>query len=240
MIESSRIVKRHSLDIWFEPLTVSAPYFQACWTLLDNAERTKAQRFVREIDRRRYVVSHGKLRKILAGYVKQAPEELVFYQQVYGKPSLQGDEIHQIKFNLAHSGDHMLVGVNIGDEIGVDIEAWKELPDYPEVIKMCFADSEREAWAALNGVQQQRFFYRLWARKESFIKAVGIGFGLDVSQVVSTPSGPGRFISLPHGYGAPDTWRLIDLELSESYSGAVTAPIGCNPDLCYRRLEIDI
>lgn len=236
MNDSPRSGNRQPLDLWFESLTVCNEYFLQCWSLLDKAERSKAQCFLHELDRRRYVVSHGKLRKILAGYLNQTPEKLVFDVQDSGKPSIKNVESHNIKFNLTHSGDNLVVAVNVGNEIGVDIEVWKDTMDYTAVIELCFADTERQAWTELSREQKQRFFYQLWTRKESFVKSVGIGLGLDLSQVVSAPDGAGRFISLPLGYGSPESWRVIDLKLSEGLSGAVTVPVGCNPIICYKQL----
>jgi len=55
--------------------------------------------------------------------------------------------------------------------------------------------------------RKDAFFYRLWTRKESFVKAVGIGVGLDVSRVVSSLVGAARFLSVPEGAGRLEIGR---------------------------------
>lgn len=109
--------------------------------------------------------------------------------------------------------------------------------DYEAVVGLCFNDAERHFWLTLPAEQKQAFFYKLWTRKESFVKSVGEGLALDVSRVNTELAGPSRFLSLPVGYGLPESWRLIDLELAEGLSGAVTVPVACSPKIHYRCLE---
>ncbi len=224
------------VDLWLETLNANECSNQNYWHLLNVLEQSKAMRFVHGIDRRRYIVSHGKLRQILATYLQVPAEEIVLTTQVHGKPFVVGDEAHGIKFNMAHSGDYLAVGVTYGYEIGIDIEAWTDKVDYEAVIELCFASSERSFWQDLPSKQKKEFFYRLWTRKESFVKAVGLGLGLDVATVLTGLTGQSRFLSLSSEFGMPEDWRLIDLELSDGLSGAVTVPNGVNPAICYRRL----
>jgi len=217
-------------------VTVSREDRRDYWSLLDQYECTKAQRFVRELDSTRYVIAHGKLRKILATYLRMPPETIAFATHKYGKPFIVGDERHGIKFNMAHSDDYLLVGVSCGFDIGVDIEVWLDGVDYEAVLDLCFADVERCFWNALPVEQRQAFFYRLWTRKESFVKAVGLGLKLDVAQVVAAPSGVSRFLSLPSEYGEPGDWSLTDLELAIGLSGALTIPGNSLANITYKRL----
>jgi 4'-phosphopantetheinyl transferase len=66
---------------------------------------------------------------------------------------------------------------------------------------ICFAEAERNAWNGLPESRKSEFFYRLWTRKESFIKAVGVDLGLDASRVVSLLAGAARFLLAPREYG---------------------------------------
>lgn len=230
--------QQQHLDLWFESLAISEEDLpEYYWSLLDEAERSKAQRFAREQDRWRYVISRGKLRKILSMYLQQSPREIVFGIQSHGKPFIFDEDIHGIKFNISHSGNYLAVGISYSYEIGVDIEIWSDNVDYEAVLGLCFAESERSFWQVLPKEQRTAFFYRLWTRKESFVKAVGLGLELNVAQVATAPNGPSRFLSLPYGFGKPEDWRLIDLELSSGLSGAVAVPSGFDPTIRYKRLE---
>ncbi len=236
MFLESKYFPRPALDLWFESLIVDDADCNDYRFLLDRCERGRAQRFVRELDRRRYIVSQGKLRRILAAYLQLPPEKIAFAARAYGKPYLVGEEIHAIKFNLSHAGDFLAVAVSHGDDVGVDIEEWAETVDYEAVVALCFADSESRFWLNLPAEEKRAFFYRLWTRKESFVKAVGMGLGLDVSEVITAPSGPSRFLSLPAGYGGPECWTLVDLDLERGLSGALTFPVRHLPAITYKRL----
>lgn len=226
------------IDLWFESLECGKDDYKYYWSILDHIERIKAQRFVRDFERRRYVISHGKLRQILASYLHhQSPEKIAFAVQDYGKPFLIDEENNGIKFNLAHSGNYLAVGVCHDCNIGVDIEVWTDTVDYVQILNLCFVDSERRFWYQLPSGQKQEFFYRLWTRKESFAKAVGLGLSLDISQVETALQGTSRFLSLPRGCGAPQNWSLVDLDLFKHLSGAITAPVHCAPKINYKRLR---
>src|SRR5215211_7614675 len=60
----------------------------ADWDLLSPEERGRARRFFQEHHRRRFVVAHVALRRILAGYTARAPHELEFRCGPQGKPAL--------------------------------------------------------------------------------------------------------------------------------------------------------
>jgi 4'-phosphopantetheinyl transferase len=226
-----------AVDLWLEPLDgVGGNALRAYEALLDSCERAKAQRFLSQTDRRRYVVGHGKLRRILATYLPLQPEAITLAARIHGKPFIAGDGRHGIKFNLAHSGGYLLVAVNHGNEIGVDIEQWTDKVDYDAVLALCFSASERRVYRALPEERKKKFFYRLWTRKESFVKAVGEGLRLDVTQVVSSSSGPARFVALPAGYGGPERWGLLDLELGRGLSGALSFPGEFPPHINFKRL----
>ncbi|MFA5983603.1 MAG: 4'-phosphopantetheinyl transferase superfamily protein [Methylococcaceae bacterium] len=222
------------LDVWLEPLLASQPatYYKS---LLNEAELLKVQRFVFERDRNRYLLAHAKLRLILAGYLNKAPEHLEFELGLYGKPALL-DSVG-IYFNMSHSGDHLLVVVGCVDQIGVDIECWRDGIDYHAITKQCFADSEYKTWISLSGAEKTAFFYQLWVRKESFMKAVGLGLGLNPTEVVTTSVGSSQYIALPKAYGAPTSWRLFDLKLPNKISGAITLPNNSAVSLNFKQLE---
>jgi 4'-phosphopantetheinyl transferase len=211
------------IDLWFEALAATEDAYQRYWALLDKEEQAKALRFVQEQHRARYVISHGKVRTILARYIDKP------YLVVDGRP-------HEVKFNLSHSGDRMMLAVSRHEPVGVDIEVWLDGFDCAAVAEECFAETEKAFWQALPAHEKADAFYRFWTRKESFVKAIGAGISLDVSQVVTSVDGASRFISLPARYGAAGQWRLVDLDLGPGLSGALTVRDGGMKRLCFRRL----
>lgn len=225
-----------SVDIWFESLSNCEHSYCNYWDSLDFNERARAQRFVKEIDRKHFVISHGKLRLILASYLRLPANKIVLATQSYGKPFVIDDRLGNLKFNLSHSDCHMLVGVNHDDEIGVDIEKCTDNVNCEGVLDLCFSESERRFWQALSVCQRQAFFYRQWARKESFVKALGLGLGLDVSCVETSLEGSSQFLSLPDHCDAPENWSLIDLDLPDGLKGAVTVHSSIRPTLKYKNL----
>lgn len=80
--------------------------------VLDADERRRYEALRLETDRRRYLLSHLALRKILGGDVQ-------FERDARGKPRLRGRDLH---FNLSHSGDLALVALCRDCEVGVDVE----------------------------------------------------------------------------------------------------------------------
>ena len=224
------------IDLWFEVLAITDEEYRYYWSILDKNEQNKALRFVRTRDSRGYVASQGKLRLILAGYLDMPPEKIPFITHSYGKPFVACGNSCGIRFNLTHSGDYMAVGVGYDYEIGIDIEVWLDRVDYHGIMALCFSEEETRFWSDLPKERQKEFFYKLWTRKESFVKAVGLGLKLDVSLVETTLTGISRFLSLPTECGLPENWSLIDLELAHGMSSAITVHSRNPPSINYKNL----
>jgi 4'-phosphopantetheinyl transferase len=214
---------RKSVDLWLEDLSLSNAEYQHYWRLLDHQEQAKALRFFQEKHRCQYVSSHGKLRTILASYTDTPPEQLCFAVEEFGKPYLVVDgKAHSVTFNLSHSDNKMLLAVSYQCEIGVDIEVWNSKIDRHLIANNCFAKTERLFWQSLPNYNKDAVFYQFWTRKESFIKAVGAGISLGVEQVISSGQGKARFLSIPSIYGTAGDWQVVDLQLDNGVSAALT------------------
>jgi len=93
---------------------------------------------------------------------------------VYEKPFLKNyPDIH---FSLSYSKDFILVGVSQGRRIGVDIEYNDQVLDVREIAPDIMCAPELAYFCSRPGdVEQRRFFFDLFSRKESIIKAYGTG-----------------------------------------------------------------
>ena len=89
----------------------------------------------------------------------------------HGKPYVQNEP--DIHFNLSHSGDYVLA-VFAPVEIGCDIQKIGEAHRNDRIAARFFTDAEQKALA--HGMD----FYRIWARKESYIKCTGDGMACDL------------------------------------------------------------
>jgi 4'-phosphopantetheinyl transferase len=165
-------------------LDVDAGELAALTGLLGADESARADRFRFARDRRRFIVRRARLRQWLGAWVGRAPEALVFSENSHGKPIL----VDGPPFSLSHSVDMMMLA--IGDaEIGCDIERIDPALDWLPLAATFFTRTERAALAALPPAAACRAFFACWARKEAFVKALGLGlsYPLDAFDVsVST------------------------------------------------------
>ena len=193
-----------------------------CYLSPDEIER--AGRFQTERARSRFVLTRGSLRVTLARCLDTTPERLTFSYGAQGKPAL-ADEWgrSELSFNVSHSHDHALIGLTNGRAIGVDIEQVRPMSDFAEIASGYFSAVEMRAIAALPEADRLRGFFRVWTRKEAFMKATGDGMATALDGFsVSLDDNAERSISirgsrLAHG----DAWSVTGLSLLAECEAAV-------------------
>lgn len=119
---------------------------------------------------------------LLAAYaLRQAGAECFdLWQTENHKPFLAAHpEIH---FNLSHSGKLAVCAVS-DQPVGVDVEELRQSP--AGVAQHCFQPREL-AWMNASRDRDLAFF-RLWTRKESFLKLSGIGLGRSMNSFSVLP-----------------------------------------------------
>lgn len=201
--------------------------------LLSKDERERAARYRFPVHARRFGFAHVVLRRILSRYTGCPPGELTFEAGKYGKPRLVGvcGGGSPLRFNLAHSGELVLVGVCRDGETGVDIEAVDPAVDVRGIGRRFFHPAEVRVLDNLSGEACRDAFFRLWTRKEAFIKAVGAGLFLALQSVDVTSDR----VRLPDGSPGEDAggeFRLIDLPSVEGFRAAAAVPPEVDSVLC--------
>lgn len=186
-------------------------------------ERRRAERFHFEMDRKRFIIRHGILRKILGCYLNYEPAELQFSYGKHGKPMLAdtlGDGI--IYFNMSHSEGLALYGFSLDREIGVDIERFCEIPEIDKIVEQLFSKKENDIFRSLPENEKKEAFFKCWTRKEAFVKAVGDGLSrfLDKFEVSVVPDEPARLLRIEGDSKRGHQWSIQDLQPAPGFVGA--------------------
>ncbi len=142
---------------------------------LDAQELDRARRFHFSVDRRAYVAAHALARSMVGEVSGVTPAAVRFSAGPEGKPRLvAAPGTASLQFNISHSRTHVVCGVALFDELGVDIES----ADHAEVMTLSeryFAPSEVELMRQAALDRRGLLFARLWTLKEAFVKATGDG-----------------------------------------------------------------
>jgi 4'-phosphopantetheinyl transferase len=193
------------VDVWKVDLGDEA--FDELGGLLCVGERARAAQLVSGRDQLLWTRSRGALRMLLGRYLDHDPRRIRFELGPYGKPRLaepgrQGaedrraepertDREHDLRFNLSHSGELMLLAVTAGAEIGIDVERSR--------------------------ARYTPRFLKQWTEREAIVKCFGTG--LARARIVSNGGyapwtaeldiGPGAFAAVAIA-GGPCRLRRLD------------------------------
>jgi 4'-phosphopantetheinyl transferase len=189
--------------------------------LLSEDERTKAERFHFARHQRRYILSRAALRILLGRYLACPPRDIDFNYNSHGKPRLAG--LHQrIKFNVSHTNDIMLATFVLDSEIGIDIESINHDIDCMALGRRCFSTLENQIMQSLPEHEHVDAFFRVWCRKEAYIKARGEGMSHPLQRFsVSMDKHPPRLLEHLDDGRETDRWTFIDLEVAENCRAAL-------------------
>ncbi len=209
------------LHLWRVDLDAQTTSLEVLAACLSAEERRRAERFAREADQRRFIVSHAAQRMILGRYLGISPTDVAFTCRLGGKPELAtATGKLPLRFNLSHSGEMALVALTLDQEVGVDIEHVRPI-DASGIIERFFARGECDAWRALPPWEQTAAFFRCWTRKEAYLKARGVGLssGLDRFEVSFSPNEAAQLLRADPADAATD-WRIYDVSPNEEYLAA--------------------
>ncbi|MEL6525159.1 MAG: 4'-phosphopantetheinyl transferase superfamily protein [Chloroflexota bacterium] len=210
-----------SIHIWQFTHDQPNSVVDSLYPMLSVEEKERIQRYYTPQLRARGTVRRGILRYLLGNYLQREPNMLSFSYSEYNKPYLDTERIF---FNLSHSEERVLIAI-CKQDIGVDIEAIKPLPDLMTVAKHHFSPAEQTALFSLSPSEQVIAFYRCWTRKEAFIKADGRGLSvpLDAFDVTLKSDQPARITRIAPSLTNIHTlkWNLHHIGINEQFMGAI-------------------
>jgi 4'-phosphopantetheinyl transferase len=194
----------------------------ASW--LSEGELQRAKRFAFDRDRRRFIVARARLRQLLSARLGMPPGSVEFSYGACGKPELSRQFAGaNLRFNLSHSGEIAVYGFTIGREIGIDVEAVRELHHAEDLAARFYSRRENDAFRALDARDRARGFFNCWTRKEAFIKALGDGLShaLDRFDVSLSPDEPAKLIRVDDTPGEECGWDMESFSPAPGFVGAV-------------------
>lgn len=112
---------------------------------------------------------------LIKGLIYQGKDETCLYGvkiNQYGKSYLPNESIY---FNISHSENMAICILSNCTDVGIDIELKKEI-NYKE-LKIYTSDETKLLKQPLFGLED---FYKIWTRKESIIKCIGVGLQIDL------------------------------------------------------------
>ncbi len=196
--------------------------------LLSEDERDRAARFRFRKDGDSFAAARGVLRSLLGSHLGRHGVSLTFEYDPEGKPRLSSEiSADPISFNLAHSSTLVLLAVTSGFAVGVDVEFVRESEDWQDLAARFFAPEEVAALRALPDNARSSEFFRIWTRKEAYIKGRGQGLSLPLEAFSVVGHGPHPVPTFGSADAAETArWLLKDLEPGEGFRGALAVRAG--------------
>jgi 4'-phosphopantetheinyl transferase len=205
-------------------LSTAGPLHDALWACLTDDEQARARRYLVEPPRRAFVHTRAALRRQLAALLAlDDARQVRFTHGPHGKPALAPDLFARrpLHFNVSHSHDMAVITIDMRAEVGVDIEYLNTRTDIQMMMPRVFSPSEQAAILALDPSEQRAAFFRVWSRKEAYIKALGTGLALDL-RAFDVSCGPDALLLDARHEGAePAAWRYEPVEAPAGYALAL-------------------
>lgn len=204
----------HSIEIWNIHLPEHGSDLNRCRSLLNGEELERAAKFLKPTDAEGFILGRGLLRQILADGLKTSPSALQFSRNAQGKPFLENGKL---EFNVSHSRDRLLIAVTAGRAVGVDIEFRRNGISIETIAKRWFSPEEQTFLQTLENPMDG--FFEIWAKKEAYVKALGIGIYKDLN-TFAVPVGEKPFSP---NIGSDNRWFFQALEIDSGYAAAVVS-----------------
>jgi len=197
--------------IWHISVSENLLHLPSYLTLLKPEEIERANRFHRQKDRDRFVISRAVLKQLLGNYLTLPAPDIEIGSGVNKKPFVINGG-RQIEYNMSHSGDAIILAVQGGYPVGIDVEFINNDFSYFEVLADNFSTEEV---AYINEEEHISRFFKLWTRKEAITKATAQGLDCDLRLL---PALDGAFAVQPGIIASGDDWQINSFTVAGNYA----------------------
>lgn len=210
-------------------------------------EKERIGQFVFTKDAKSAMAGRLLLRKFVCEKMRVPWSDIRLERSPRGKPYLAaptqaGPASLTWSFNLSHQGDFAVLAAEQGKQVGVDImktvlPGSSSVPEFFRIMTRQFTAYE---WSVIQSAgsehQQLAAFYRHWALKESFIKAIGTGLGFNLQRVefhlsseLLTQSQPVHQTTMHLDEEEQDDWVFEECLLDDDHHVAVALGANSSP-----------
>ncbi|WP_374486984.1 4'-phosphopantetheinyl transferase superfamily protein [Zoogloea sp.] len=207
-----------AVTLWVLDLDSPTQDCARAWSLLDAGEQARAQRFMRETDRRRFILRRAALREILAQHTGLPPNALPFTHNPFERPFLAGVELD---FNTSHSDGLAVIAITRSGRVGIDVERRLHDAIDPAILQPHLSPAAYAAFLQDPPARREHSFYAWWTRVEAFAKARGTGIVMQAPPPLDGHPDDTRSRVLPDDHGHPQTWHPTPLTLSPRHAATL-------------------
>lgn len=164
------------VHIWRVFLPAAEPLAEILENSLSDDERAASEKLRDQRKKASFIARKAIARFLISKYTSIPASRLRFSMNQFGKPELLAlQDSSSISFNISHSGEWLVIIFSQNKSVGIDIELMRQ--DFPvtEISNRFFTCMEKERIKSCPGNERLEIFYRMWVRKEAYVKALGKG-----------------------------------------------------------------
>lgn len=157
--------------------------------LVEPEEQKRIQKFHFPIDAKRSLIGRLMMRKVISVHAGVAPNMIKLARCQNNKPYWANPTV-KLHFNVSHHSHYVILVAHATRTVGCDIMSKeisgrnKDQHRFFDLMKSSFSDKE---WLILESRatdrEQLSQFFTFWTLKESFIKNIGVGLGLELNRM---------------------------------------------------------
>jgi 4'-phosphopantetheinyl transferase len=162
------------------------------------------------------LTTRAALRQVLGQHLALAPEDVQIVEGDDAKPTLTGKEL---EFNVAHTNGVALIAV-AQVAVGVDVERVEIIApnEFDDIVAFVLTERELDELGHLPKGERLAAYYRVWTRKEAFVKATGEGIaGRPLPEVVVGVGAPALIEVIGMAEQELARWTVVDVDLPAGY-----------------------
>lgn len=213
-------LKKGHIQIWSISLDADKTLRSACLQALGEKGRERISFFKFKQVQESYIISQGGLRLMLSYYLGIEPDKVDIGRKSKGKPI--SIDHPNLRFNMSNSGRRVVYAFSLDEEIGIDLERLRDMPDLDELIEKNYNNYEQNY---INKIPEKRLyrFFKFWTIKESYLKAIGVGMRIPPEDLEFEIQNGEYSLQSIRGVVDTEDWIFKDFELEDGeYVGTLT------------------